>query len=224
MTQKNNLDALMQKVMELTGAVERIAAGQYNDRVAMFYGARQLYIEAMSMDDPENRRITLLNAAKSADDAIATLQQTIRYDLNNLLEIKTSKQLEESTKMIAKCFSKLNDSVQISVNTYAALGENRALLAAVASYQCFVEQTWLPKREGGKYDGCTLAEIMFTSSEKTELDWRALPFEIVDACETIIQTERETRGVLTEAVESQRLKSYSTNLQRRQANETYQTQ
>ena len=187
--QQNNLAALTEKVVELAEAVDRIAAGQYNDRIAMFYGARQLYIEAMCMTDPENRRVALLNAAKSADDAIATLQQTIQFDLNNLLK---DKQPKKSTQQIAKCFSKLNDSVQISVNAYAALGENRSLLAAVRSYQCFVEQTWLSKISGGKYDGCTLAEIMHSSSGRTEYDWRQLPVEIVDTCEALIQTERET--------------------------------
>jgi len=200
--QQDNLADLTQKVIELTEAVDRIAAGQYNDRIAMFYGARQLYIEAMCMTDPENRRIALLNAAKSADDAIATLQQTIQSDLKNL---SNDKQPQKSTKQIAKCFSKLNDSVQISVNAYAALGENHSLLAATRSYQCFVEQTWLSEISGGKYNGCTLAEMMYTSSERTEYDWRLLPTEIVDACETLIQTERETRGVISDVLEPKKL-------------------
>jgi len=200
--QQDNLTDLTQKVIELTKAVDRIAAGQYNDRIAMFYGARQLYIEAMCMTDSENRRIALLNAAKSADDAIATLQQTIQSDLNNL---SNDQQPKKSTKQIARCFSKLNDSVQISVNAYAALGENHSLLAAARSYQCFVEQTWMSEISGGKYDGCTLAEMMYTSSERTEYDWRLLPTEIVEACETLIQTERETRGVISDVLERKRL-------------------
>lgn len=206
--QKNNLDALTDKVIYLTDIVEQIAAGQYNDRVAMSYGARQLYIEAMSMDDPENRRIALLNAAKTADDAIASLQQTIRYDLNNLPSLKSGKLLGERTRLIAKCFSKLNDSVQISVNVYNALGENRALLAAVTSYQCFVEQTLLSRPESNpdkKYFGCNLAEIMHSCSEIDGTDWRQLPKEIVGACETIIRTERETIEVLSEELECKRI-------------------
>ena len=205
LTQKNNLDVLTEKVIYLTGVVEQIAAGQYNDRVAMFYGARQMYIEAMSMADPENRRIALLNAAKSADDAIAALQQTIKHDLNNLLNIKSGTQTNEKTNQIAKCFSTLNDSVQISVNVYAALGENRALLAAVTSYQCFVEQIWLSpldKIANKTYSGCTLAEIMFSYSDKIT-DWRQLPKEIVDVCDRIIQTECKTIEVISEVLEDQ---------------------
>lgn len=204
LTQKSNLDALTDKVIYLTDVVERIAAGQYNDRVAMFYGARQQYIEAMSMNDMENRRIALLNTAKSADDAIALLQQSIRYDLNNLTAIKSDKQLRETTRLIAKCFSKLNDSVQIAVNVYAGLGENRALLAAVTSYQCFVEQTLLsiPEKKPDKtYSGCTLAEIMHSSSERADTDWRALPAEIVSVCETIVQTERKTIEIIARELE-----------------------
>lgn len=208
LTQKNNLDGLTDKVIYLTDVAERIAAGQYNDRVAMFYSARQLYIEAMSMNDLENRRIALLNAAKSADNAISTLQQTVWYDLNNLANVKSSKQLADSSKLIAKCFSKLNDSVQISINVYAALGENRAVLAAVTSYQCFVEQTLLSVPENlsnKKYADCTLAEIIHSCSEIDGTDWRQLPKEIVSACETIIQTERETIEVLAAELEYQTL-------------------
>lgn len=208
LVQKSNLDALTEKVIYLTGITERIAVGQYNDRVAMFYGARQMYIAAMSMDDPENRRVALLNAASSADSAIAALQQTIRYDLNNLASIKSSKQLEESTKLIAKCFSKLNDSVQISVNVYSALGEHRALLSAVTCYQCFVEQTLLaiPDNVHDKtYSGCTLAEIMHSCSSGKDTDWRHIPNEIVDVCNTIIQTERQTIDALSAAIEHEML-------------------
>ena len=44
----------------------------------MFYEARQTYIEAIAMVEPEDRRMALLNAAHSANKAIASLQQTVR--------------------------------------------------------------------------------------------------------------------------------------------------
>ena len=206
LTQQNNLDALTDKIVELTDTVERIAAGQYNDRISMFYEARQTYIEAMAMSEPEDRRIALLNAAHSANKAISSLQQTVKYDLTTLLSAKGK--LGDRTKLIAKCFSILNDSVQISVNSYAALGENRALLAAVTSYQCFVEQTLLAipeKASDKKYSGCTLAEIMHSCAELDGTDWIQLPHEIVGACETLIQTERETIAVIAEAFEPKEL-------------------
>ena len=206
--QKSNLDALTDKVIYLTNVVEQIAAGQYNDRVALYYGAKQLYIEAMSMNDPENRRIALLNAAKSADDAISVLQQTIIHDLNNLSAVKSGKSLNNKTKLIAKCFSRLNDSVQISVNVYAALGENRALLAAVTSYQCFVEQTLLSVPDNildKRYIGCTLADIMHSCSEINGTDWRKIPKEIIEVCETIIRTELETIDILVEELDCHKL-------------------
>lgn len=206
MSQKKNLDALMDKIIYLTDVVEKISAGQYNDRVAMFYGARQLYIEAMSMNDPENKKIALLNAAKSSADAISTLQQTIRYDLNTLPLLKSSKRLEESTKLIAKCFSKLNDSVQIAVNVYAALGENHALLAAITSYQCFIEQTLLAVPEkvpDKKYSGCSLADIMHSCAEIDDINWRLIPSEIITDCEEIVDTERKTMVLLSDTFKPQ---------------------
>ena len=112
--------------------------------------------------------------------------------------------LKDKAKLIAKCFSILNDPLQISINSYAALGENRALLAAVTSYQCFVEQTLLAIHEkvsDKKYSGCTLAEIMHSCSELDGTDWIRLPHEIVRACDTLIQTERETVEVIAEVFE-----------------------
>lgn len=206
LTQQNNLDALTAKVIELTDTVERIAAGQYNDRISMFYEARQTYIEAMAMLNLEDRRIALLNAAHSANKAISTLQQTVKYDLNNLLTGKGK--LNDRTRLIAKCYSILNDTVQISINSYAALGENRALLAAVRSYQCFVEQTLLaiPEKTLGKtYSGCTLAEIMHSCAELDGTGWIQLPHEIISACEALIDSECKTMAVIEEAFEPKAL-------------------
>jgi hypothetical protein len=201
LTQKNNLDALTEKIDYLTDVVEQIAAGQYNDRVAKFYGARQMFLEAISMSDPESQKIALLNAANSANDAIAALQQTIKYDLQALPDVKSDGKLKAKTAAIARCFAVLNDSVQVSVNAYAALGENRSVLAAVRSYQCFMEQSWLAEIHGGKYDGETFAALMHSSHPIIEgADWRLLPAHICESCEAIIETERDTKRALSEAL------------------------
>ena len=201
--QQKNLDALMEKITELTDTVDKIAAGQYNDRISVFYEARQTYIEAMAMTDYESRRIALLNSAHSANKAISSLQQTIKFDLNSLLGIKDSKKLNEKTRLIARCFSILNNSVQISINAYSALGENRALLATITSYQCFVEQSLLvvPElKDGNKYAGCTLAEIMHSCANTQDVDWKCIPYEIVNTCDDMIKTEKDTVRLITEGV------------------------
>ena len=197
--QSNNLAMLADQINQLSDAVERIAAGQHFDRIARFYAARQLYIEAMSMTNPEHRQVALLNAAQIATEAAAALQQELKYELGSLAKTKGLKQLKHSTETIAEGFTRLNDTVQISVFAYSALGERQALLASVRGYQCFIEDTLLsvPDKVGvANYEGVTLAEIMHSCSEQSDLDWRQVPVDIVATCERVIETEREARIAL----------------------------
>ena len=164
--QSNNLVTLAEQINQLSDAVERIAAGQHLDRIARFYAARQLYIEAMSMTGPDHRRAALLQAAHVATEAAAVLQQELKCELTSLATTKGIKQLDRSTKRIADGFSYLNDTTQLSIFAYSALGEQRALVASIRSYQCFIEDTLLSVPDGislSAYKGATLAEIMYSS-------------------------------------------------------------
>ena len=204
--QASSLAQLAEQINQLSDAVERIAAGQHFDRIARFYAARQLYIEAMGMTNSEHRRLALLNAAQVATEAAAGLQQELRYELTTLAATKGTKQLDRSTQRIADGFSHLNDTVQVSVFAYSALGEQQALLASVRGYQCFVEDTLLSVPENASipaYEGATLAEIMYSCSKQGELDWRQLPLSVVETCEQIIETEHEARRALSAAPDDQ---------------------
>lgn len=196
--QSNSLAMLAAQINELSNAVERIAAGQHFDRIARFYAARQLYIEAMSMTDPTHRRTALLNAAQVATEGAAVLQQELKYELSGLAATKGSRQLDRSTERVADGFSHLNDTVQISIFAYSALGEQQALLASTRSYQCFIEDTLLSVAKAtGRYAGSTLAEVMYASSRLNDVDWREVPIRVVGTCEAIIGAEQEVRLALS---------------------------
>lgn len=198
--QSNNLAMLAEQINQLSDAVDRIAAGQHLDRIARFYAARQLYIEAMSMTDPAHRCAALLHAAQVATEAAAALQQELKYELSSLATAKGVKQLDRSTQRVADGFSHLNDTVQLSIFAYSALGEQQALLASIRSYQCFIEDTLLSVPDGANlsaYKGVTLAEVMYSSSERSDVDWREIPVLVVDTCEEIIRTEQEVRLALS---------------------------
>lgn len=206
-TQSNNLAMLAEQINQLSDSVERIAAGQHLDRIARFYAARQLYIEAMSMTDPAHRRAALLHAAQVATEASAALQQELKYELSSLATTKGVKQLDRSTQRIADGFSHLNDTVQLSIFAYSALGEQHALLASIRSYQCFIEDTLLSVHDGtslSEYKGATLAEIMYSTSERSGVDWREVPVLVVRTCEEIIGTEQEVRLALSSTLSVRR--------------------
>jgi len=202
-----NLVMLAEQINQLSDAVERIAAGQHLDRVARFYAARQLYIEAMGMTAPDHRRATLLHAAHVSTEAAAMLQQELKYELTGLAATKGIKQLDRSTERIADGFSYLNDTTQLSIFAYSALGEQRALLASIRSYQCFVEDTLLSVPDGislNAYKGASLADIMYASSERSNVDWREVPIAVVKTCEAIIETEQEVRLALSSSPTAQK--------------------
>jgi hypothetical protein len=198
--QSNTLAVLAEQINQLSDAVEHIAAGQHLDRIARFYAARQLYIEAMSMTDPAHRRAALLHAAQVATEAAAALEQELKYELSSLATTKGVKQLDRSTQRIADGFSHLNDTIQLSIFAYSALGEQHALLASIRSYQCFIEDTLLSVPDGMRltaYKGATLAEILYSSSQRSDVDWRAVPVRVVETCEEIIGTEQEVKLALS---------------------------
>ncbi len=201
--QASSLAALTDKINQLSDAVDRIADGQHYDRIARYYSAKQLYIEAMGMADPERRQIALLNAAQSATEAAAILQQELCYESRNLEAIKKPKLSQRIIKNISEGFSALNDTVQISVYAYSALGEQQALLATVRGYQCFIEQTLLAVQTKGTYKGETIAAILYSSSQTSEYDWRKMPEEVVRTCESIIEVGHETRALFMKAPENQ---------------------
>lgn len=141
---QGQLAAITEKIEDINRLVERVEQGQYNDRYAGFFSARQLVIEGLSANDENLRKELLTSAIKTNNDTIAKLMFAIHQDANDFINIKIkSKDARRIDNMLQNSIGYLNSSVQLNLVAYTAMGEDQPLLATLANYQSFVEQTLL---------------------------------------------------------------------------------
>lgn len=141
---QGQLAAITEKIEDINRLVERVEQGQYNDRYAGFFSARQLVIEGLSANDENLRKELLTSAIKTNNDTIAKLMFAIHQDANDFINIKIkSKDARRIDNMLQNSIGYLNSSVQLNLVAYTAMGEEQPLLATLANYQSFVEQTLL---------------------------------------------------------------------------------
>ena len=141
---QGQLAAITEKIEDLNHLVERVEQGQYNDRYAGFFSARQLVVEALAANDEKLRKELLLFAIKTNNDTIAKLMFAINQDAIDFIDIKTkSKDARRIENLLQNSIGYLNSSVQLNLIAYTAMGEEQSLLATLINYQSFVEQTLL---------------------------------------------------------------------------------
>lgn len=141
---QGQLAAITEKIEDINRLVERVEQGQYNDRYAGFFSARQLVIEGLSAHDESLRKELLTSAIKTNNDTIAKLMFAIHQDANDFINIKIkSKDARRIDNMLQNSIGYLNSSVQLNLVAYTAMGEEQPLLATLTNYQSFVEQTLL---------------------------------------------------------------------------------
>lgn len=145
------LEAIMDQIECLNRLMERVEQGQYNDRYAGFFSARQLVVEALAMTDEESRKELLLSAVKVGNETIAKLMLSIHQDAHAFIDPRINS--AEATRIdhfLQNSIGYLNSSVQLNLVAYTALGEKDALLGALVNYKSFMEQTLLSQTQYGR--------------------------------------------------------------------------
>lgn len=145
------LEAIMDQIECLNRLMERVEQGQYNDRYAGFFSARQLVVEALAMTDEESRKELLLSAVKVGNETIAKLMLSIHQDAHAFIDPRINN--AEATRIdhfLQNSIGYLNSSVQLNLVAYTALGEKDALLGALVNYKSFMEQTLLSQTQYGR--------------------------------------------------------------------------
>ncbi|MER0123331.1 hypothetical protein ABQH43_06355 [Streptococcus sp. ZJ100] len=144
------LESIMEQIEHLNKLMERIEQGQYNDRYAGFFSARQLVVEALAMNDEESQKNLLLSAVKISNETIAKLMLSIHQDAHDFIDPTTNRaDAMRIDHFLQNSIGYLNSSVQLNVVAYTALGEKDALLGALVNYQSFMEQTLLSQTQYG---------------------------------------------------------------------------
>lgn len=141
---QGQLAAITEQIENLNHLVERVEQGQYNDRFAGFFSARQLVIEGLAASNERRRENLLTSAIKTNNDTIAKLMLSIHQDVFEFIDLKTKKKdAKRINILLQSSIGYLNSAVQLNISAYTAIGEQQSLLATLKNYQSFIEQTLL---------------------------------------------------------------------------------
>ncbi|MBP2623088.1 hypothetical protein [Streptococcus oricebi] len=146
---QGQLATIVERLDELNRSVERVEQGQYNDRYAVFFSARQMIIEGLTTSDKSLREQLLFSVIKTNNDTIAKLMLAVYHDSINFVNPKTEKKEADRINIfLQQSMTYLNLSVQLNVIAYTILGEKQPIMACLANYNAFIQQTLL--KEIGK--------------------------------------------------------------------------
>ena len=141
---QGQLADIVEKIESLNRLVERVEQGQYNDRYAGFFSARQQVVEALAADDETVKKELLVSAVKTNNDTIAKLMLAINHDALAFIDTKIKpKEAKRIDNHLQNSIGYLNSSVQLNLVAHTALGEQRALIATLMNYKEFIGQTLL---------------------------------------------------------------------------------
>ena len=141
---QGQLADIVEKIESLNRLVERVEQGQYNDRYAGFFSARQQVVEALSADDETVKKELLISAVKTNNDTIAKLMLAIHHDALAFIDTKIkSKEAQRIENHLQNSIGYLNSTVQLNLVAHTALGEQQALIATLMNYKSFIEQILL---------------------------------------------------------------------------------
>ncbi|MBZ6014880.1 hypothetical protein KIJ04_09050 [Leuconostoc gelidum subsp. gelidum] len=148
---QGQLASISEAIEDLNLLIKRIEQGQYNDRLAGFFSARQLIIEGLQAKDEFVKKSLLLNAIQTNNETIAKLALSIHQDGLALSDPKTkNKDAQRIDNLIQSSIGYLNSSVQLNLVAYTDLHEEGALFSALTNYRSFINQTLLQESESGK--------------------------------------------------------------------------
>ncbi|MBU6001045.1 hypothetical protein QUF15_13020 [Lactococcus lactis] len=141
---QGQLADIVEKIESLNRLVERVEQGQYNDRYAGFFSARQQVVEALSADDETVKKELLISAVKTNNDTIAKLMLAIHHDALTFIDTKIKpKEAQRIDNHLQNSIGYLNSTVQLNLVAHTALGEQQALIATLMNYKSFIGQTLL---------------------------------------------------------------------------------
>lgn len=145
------LASIAEGIEDLNHLIQRVEQGQYNDRFAGFFSARQLIIEGLQAKDEFVKKSLLVNAIQTNNETIARLALSIHQDGLALSDPRTkNKDAKRIDNLMQSSIGYLNSSVQLNLIAYTDLHERQSLFAALTNYCSFINQNLLQESESGK--------------------------------------------------------------------------
>lgn len=156
---------ISEQIENLNHNIQRVEQGQYNDRFAGFFSARQMVNEGLAALDSAVRKDLLLSAVKLNNDTIAKLMLAVHLDSQELTNEKTSKKdATRINQLLQQSIGYLNSSVQLNLIVFTQMAETNSLMATLTNYKSFVDQVLLLENE----DHNTVAWLLDNGSKGDE--------------------------------------------------------
>lgn len=148
---QQQLASIAEQIEDLSTTVKRVEQGQYNDRYAGFFSARQQIIEAFVTEDAELKRIGFKNATTTANNTLAQLMLTMRTDIAEYINPSTKpKQAVQIGERIGEALTYINATVQLNLMANTAIGEKKAVEVTLANYKGFIDSSLLVEDKHGR--------------------------------------------------------------------------
>lgn len=194
LSMQQQLGELIDQMEMLNNSIQRIERGQRDDRIGLYYSARQQYIEALSMTNDDMQSISLLNASRTANDARFQLMQTLKNDIDQIVGNRRLKKKERDdlSNNVRESMQYINEAAGICVMSFSALGETNPMLAALRSYQCFIEQVLLSVGD----DGLTQAAKLHQNWNGSDNEWLNIPVKISEKLQNVIDNNITSSAII----------------------------
>lgn len=148
---QGQLASLSEQIEVLNRNIQRIEKGQYNDRFAVFFSARQLVIEGMASENKSIKHDLLLGAIKLSNETVGKLMYSIHEDVLALIDTKLkSKDAKRIDELLQNSLGYLNSCVQLNLIAFTVLGEQKPLYATLANYHSFIQQELMKETNSGR--------------------------------------------------------------------------
>lgn len=148
---QGQLASLSEQIEVLNRNIKRIEKGQYNDRFAGFFSARQLVIEGMASENESIKYELLLGAIKLSNETVGKLMYSIHEDILALIDTKLkSRDAKRIDELLQNSLGYLNSCVQLNLIAYTVLAEQKSLYATLANYHSFIQQELIKENNDGR--------------------------------------------------------------------------
>lgn len=148
---QHQLNEISEQISNLSSLVFSIEQGQYDDRFSGFLSSRQTLIEGLISSDTQTRKTLILSSIVNNNETIGKLMFSLRREANLFINPNVStEQANESEHFLNESFWYLNQTIQLNLIAYVALGEIRPLTASLNNYKAFIEQVLLTSDKNGK--------------------------------------------------------------------------
>ena len=149
---------IAQDIQYVQLAVEEVRKGQENDRLAIAYSCKQKLLQAMAIENPQTRKLALINLNASAEDSrnklMLSQMETVEFLKNQPTDfwgkLLNGAKEQEKDRRITELRESMNALNMVSLTeaiSYQELGEQNAANVALEYYGGYLDKVYISDKE-----------------------------------------------------------------------------